>query len=242
MRIKSLIVLGLVSILLTSCSSASLSVTTDPSGPDVRVLNANVCVDWKNFTLTNAEGQQLVMDLSETDFPVGGMHHSSEFRPVGSGSAVTLSFEIPGSASYHVTCPEQGFWFQVCKGEIGVDGYLASANGDAVTELYLSGTEVSLTGRDTDFRLYLNAGRDLLVRGHTASVVSMTQEGTTVTITGLEGEYRFWATEKYHLDNYAICGTARTGTLVIDLSRLEEHIVTITDGDEVTEHEVNKLY
>lgn len=199
-------------------------------------LSTGVSVDWKDFILTNDRGQQLVMDLSETDYPEGDMPRS-DVTPAGTGSDVLLSFDVPASSYYELECEGKAFSFSV------TGAYAASAGGDRVMGIRLSDGAVSLTGRDTDVWLTLYAGCELVIRGHTDSTITMSHSADTLTIDGLTGAYKFWATDFVHagLDSYAIAGTAQTGTLTVDLSRLEaEQIVTITDGDEVTAHKVKK--
>lgn len=235
MRAKIFLLIGLAALLLLSgCRAVEPETTAAPSEPPE--LSTWVSVDWSNFVLTNDKGQQLVMDLSETDFPEGDMPCSKEWSPVGSGSDVSISFDVPASSYYELECEEKDFTFIV------VGDYSSWASGDRVTGIRLSESEVSLTGRDTDVGLFLNAQWELSVRGHTDSTAVMSLSEELLTIEGLTGDYKFWATDDMAhtgLDSYAIEGTARTGTLTVDLSRLEtEKIVTITDGDEVTEHKV----
>ena len=230
MRNKVLLIMALAVLLLSGCHAAGPEATEPPA------LRTGVVVDWKEFTLTNDRGQQLVMDLSETDYPEGDMPRG-DVTPAGSGTGVTLSFDVPASSFYELECAEGEFYFGV------VGDYGASARGDRVTAIRLSDGAVSLTGRDTEVRLSLSAEWELDVQGHTDSTATMTRSGDTITIEGLSGDYKFWATDLVHsgLDSYAIEGTARTGTLTVDLSRLDtEWVITITDGDVTTEHEVKK--
>lgn len=233
MRTKVFLAIGLVVVLLLSgCRAVEPETTVAPSEPPE--LSTWVAVSWSNFVLTNDKGQQLVMDLSETDYPEGDMPRGKE-SVSGSEAYVSLNFDVPASSYYELECEEKYFAFIV------VGDYSSSASGDRVTGIRLSESEVSLTGRDTDVFLSLSAQWELRVQGHTDATAVMSLNEELLTIEGLTGDYKFWATDYEHsgLDSYAIEGTARTGTLTVDLSRLEtEKIVTITDGDEVTEHKV----
>lgn len=233
MRAKIFLVIGLAALLLLSgCRAVQQETTAAPSEPPE--LSTWVSVSWSNFVLTNDKGQQLVMDLSETDYPEGDMPRGNE-RVSGSEAYVSLNYEVPASSYYELECEEKDFTFIV------VGDYSAFASGERVTGIRLSESEVSLTGRDTDVFLSLSAQWELRVQGHADATAVMSLNEELLTIEGLTGDYKFWATDYEHsgLDSYAIEGTARTGTLTVDLSRLEtEKIVTITDGDEVTEHKV----
>lgn len=232
MRAKAVLLIGLAALLLSGCRAVQQETMVAPSEPPE--LRTEVAVDWSNFILTNDKGQQLVMDLSETDFPEGDIPIGN-VGPVGSGSDVSLYFSIPASSYYELECEEKDFTFIV------VGDYSAFASGDRVTGIRLSESAVSLTGRDTDVFLSLSVQWELRVQGHADATAVMSLDEELLTIEGLTGDYKFWATDYEHsgLDSYAIEGTARTGTLTVDLSRLEtEKIVTITDGNEVTEHKV----
>ena len=234
MRAKIFLLIGLAALLLLSgCRAVEPETTAAPTEPPE--LSTWVSVDWSNFILTNDKGQQLVMDLSETDFPEGDMPCGGGWHPAGAGSDISISFDIPASSYYELECEEKDFTFIV------VGDYSSFASGDRVTGIRLSESEVSLTGKDTDVYLSLSAQWELRVQGHADATAVMSLNEELLTIEGLTGDYKFWATDYEHsgLDSYAIEGTARTGTLTVDLSRLEtEKIVTITDGDTTTEHKV----
>ena len=67
----------------------------------------------------------------------------------------------------------------------------------------------------------------------------MTRSGSTITITGVAGDYSLLVAQEGSSWCDPIEKIALSCTLTVDLSRLEtEKIVTISDGGEVTEHKV----
>lgn len=227
MNKRNLILLLVLAVLLVGCGNEE-AVRED----------ANVYVDWRNFTLTNAEGKELVMDLDRTNYPDGNMKHG-DFTEI-TGSPASLTFQVPHSERF-VFEHERGEFF--CS--IHTETYGGSAQADEFRSLEVSAEGLVFTGVDTDVMLMMDLNLDgldsLNIRSHTPEAVTMSQEDGIVTITGIEGEYtlELWKEVGYWQD--PIRGTTQTGTLVIDLSRvMAERILTITDGDEVTGHEVKK--
>lgn len=236
MKRKSTTALVLAAVLLLAgCMAGEPGGTTEPEVPR---RDAFVNVEWRDFTLTNAKGEQLVMDHDQGSYPDGDMEHG-DFGE-STGSPASLSFDVPHS---------ERFRFERNGGEfacsINAETYGGGADADEFYALEVSAEGLVLTGEDTDCMMRLNLNQEglkyLIVRGYTRQTASMSQEGNTVTITGLEGEYTLELWEEVGNWQDPIEGTTETGTLVIDLSRaLEENILTITDGDTVTEHEVKK--
>ena len=228
MRIKRLVTLALLAVfLLAGCGNEAAS-----------RREANVNVDWRNFTLTNAKGKKLVMDHDRGYYPDGNMKHG-DFDEI-TGSPAKLSFQVPHS---------DRFVFEHDGGEfscnIATETYGGGAHADAFGSLELSAEWLVLTGVDTDFRMTMDLNQDglnsLSIRSHTLQKVTMQQEGSLVTINGIEGEYTLELWKEVGYWQEPIQGTTQTGTLVIDLSRvMKENILTITDGDAATEYEVKK--
>ena len=228
MRIKRLVALALLAVfLLAGCGNEAAS-----------RRDANVNVDWRDFTLTNAKGKKLVMDHDRGYYPDGNMKHG-DFDEI-TGSPASLSFQVPHS---------DRFVFEHDGGEfscnVATETYGGGAHADEFRSLELSAEGLILTGADTDFMMTMDLNQEglylLVIRSHTLEKVSMSQEGCLVTINGIEGEYTLELWKEVGYWQEPIQGTTQTGTLVIDLSRvMEENILTITDGDAATEYEVKK--
>lgn len=225
-----------LSLLLAGCANKLQTESTSPTELQMPKRDAYVNVEWRDFTLTNAEGKQLVMDHSETDYPAGDMEHG-EFGEVPQDPAL-LFFDVTHSERFEFTRGGGEFW---CS--ISAETYRGSVNGDDLDTAVFSEQEISMEGgagmrwlsmdlKDMDCNLRV----EVQTEGRTA----MTRDGSTVTITGVAGEYSLLVAKGQEDYRTPIVGTARTGTLTVDLSRIGEDILTVTDGDVTTEHEVKK--
>ncbi len=234
---KRMCSLLIVFLLLVGCGNRTLTQSTAPTEAEMPKRDAYVNVEWRDFTLTNAEGQRLVMDHDKGDYPDGDMGHG-EFGSVAQSPAL-LFFDVPHSERFEFKRGGGEFWCSISAATYG-----GSVNAEDMETAVFSEKEVSMEGgagmrwitmdlKDMDCNLRLEE--------QTEGKTVMTRDGSTVTITGVAGNYRLLIAKGTESYQDPIEGTAETGTLVIDLSRvMEENILTVTDGATTIEHEVKK--
>lgn len=197
--------------------------------PDVLVH-----MEWSEFTLTNAEGKCLVLDFDKGEYPKGNMRHG-KFRSVV-GTPAVLYFDVPHSDCFVMEAGGGRFDCSISAETYGGDVY-----GEDVDVLTISDGEVSIEGGTGVRRVSMempDLGWELRLEGETEGKTVMTRSGSTVTITGVAGDYSLLVAQEGSSYSEPIEKTAQTGTLFIDLSRVGEHILTITDGDTTTENKV----
>lgn len=233
---KALCILLIVfAVLAAGCSVAEGAVTTEPEMPR---RDAFVNVLWRDFSLTNAEGEQLVMDHSQGNYPDGDMEHG-DFGETP-GSPASLNFKVPHSERF--VFARDGGEFDC---SVSTETYGGAAWADEFYSLEVSAGGLVLNGGTTDCMLQLYLRQEglkyLIVQGHTRQTTAIRQDGNTVTITGLEGEYTLELWKEVGSWQSPIEGTAETGTLTVDLSRvMAENILTIADGDVTGEYAVKE--
>ena len=223
-KMKWMICIHLVlCMLIAGCGTGS-------SRPEVLVH-----MDWSEFTLTNAEGKRLVLDFDKGEYPKGNMRHG-EFRSVV-GTPAVLYFDVPHSDCFVLEADGGRFDCSISAETYGGDVY-----GEDVDVLTISDGEVSMEGGTGARWISMempDLGWALRLKEETEGKTVMTRSGSTITITGVAGDYSLLVAQEGSSWCDPIEKTALSGTLTVDLSRLEtEKIVTITDGDEVTEHKV----
>ena len=229
---KMMCALILAILLLVGCGDGVQEETTEST--QVLRKNALINMEWREFTMTNAEGKRLVLDLSETEYPEGDMPHG-DFGSIP-GTPAILFFDVAYSDRFIM---EPGGGRFDCG--ITAETYGGYVHGEDVKNAVISNGEVSIEGEPGVIAVCMempDLGWELRLEGETEGKTVMTRSGSTVTITGVAGDYSLMAAEEDASYSEPIEKTAQTGTLVIDLSRIGEHILTITDGDEVTEHKV----
>ena len=229
---KIMCALFFVVLLLVGCGDGALEETTEPT--QIVRKNALINMEWREFTMTNAEGKRLVLDLSKTEYPEGDMHHG-DFGSIP-GTPALLFFDVAHSDCFFI---ESGGGRFDCS--ISADNYGGDVYGEDVDVLTISDGEVSMEGGTGVRRVSMempDLGWELMLKEETEGKTVMTRSGSIVTITGVAGDYSLLVAQEGSSYSEPIEKTAQTGTLFIDLSRVGEHILTITDGDEVTEHKV----
>ena len=219
-------------MLLTGCTNGSeLELHTNLGGQD-----AMIQMHWREFTLTNAEGKQLVMDHNKGDYPEGDMKHG-KFHSISQAPAL-LYFDAPHSDSF--TLEVNGGRFEC---SVSAETYGGYAYGSDVRTMVISNGVVSMEGGAGTVWMSMDMPEldwELRLEGDTKGKTVMTRDGSSVTITGVAGTYSLLAAKGDESWRDPIEGITEIGTLSIDLSRIEENLLTITDGDSVTTHELKK--
>ena len=208
------------------------------AGCELRFDRADVRVymNWREFSMTNAEGKRLVMDFDEGDYPKGNMKHG-KFDAI-SQSPAQLFFDVPHSDRFKLEVNGGRFECSVSAEDYG--GYVYAE--DVCTVVIAKG-EVSMEGGDGSIRIGIDLPEldcGLRMEGETAGMTVMTRDGSTVTIIGVPEQYCLEIKKGPEGDRDSVEGTSRTGMLTVDLSRVEENILIVTDGDTTTEYEVKK--
>ncbi len=233
MRTKVFLAIGLVVVLLLAGCGDGVQEETAESTQVLR-KNALINMEWREFTMTNAEGKRLVLDLSETEYPEGDMPHG-DFGSIP-GTPAILFFDVAYSDRFIM---EPGGGRFDCG--ITAETYGGYVHGEDVKNAVISNGEVSIEGEPGVIAVCMempDLGWELRLEGETEGKTVMTRSGSTVTITGVAGDYSLLVAQEGSSYSEPIEKTAQTGTLFIDLSRVGEHILTITDGDTTTEHKV----
>ena len=122
-------------MLITGCTNGSeLEFQKNYGGQD-----AMIQMHWREFTLTNAEGKQLVMDHDKGDYPEGNMKHG-KFYSVSQTPAL-LYFDAPHSDSF--TLEVKGGRFEC---SVSTETYGGYAYGSDVYTIVISDGVISLEG------------------------------------------------------------------------------------------------
>lgn len=219
-------------MLITGCTNGSeLEFQKNYGGQD-----AMIQMHWREFTLTNAEGKQLVMDHDKGDYPEGNMKHG-KFYSVSQTPAL-LYFDTPHSDSF--TLEVKGGRFEC---SVSTETYGGYAYGSDVYTIVISDGVISLEGGTGTVWMSMDIPEldwELRLEGDTEGETVMTRNGSSVTITGVTGMYSLFVAKGDESWRDPIEGITEIGMLRIDLSRIEENLLTITDGDSVTTHELKK--
>ena len=206
-----------------------------PAEPQKPRADAAISLTWREFTLTNAEGQRLVLDYELGDYPDGDMSHG-EFHEIPASPA-ELFFDVPHSDSFRLELGGGRFSCSLYAETYGGHVYGEDVKTVEIREGLVSvdsgaGTLwITMDMPDIDWNLRLT--------GQTLGSSEMRRSGSIITVTGVTGDYSLWLREGDLHEYTPIKATAQTSELVIDLSRAEEGVLTVTDGDAATEYTLN---
>lgn len=180
------------------------------------------------FTLTNAEGEQLIHYGGELS---GTMTVYEKYLSVGEPAGLTAY--VPDSESFEIVFQKAGErWNSML---VSAGEYTSSVHGEGIERIYASVDSTTVVGESLSLRIFVSSGiegYDLFhIKCEAEDAFCITRDDEKLLIDGIDGEYVIYFTNYSRYDQVEVTGTASGSSMTVDLEDLAETgQITIRSG------------